>query len=174
VTGPGPAETRAAVITRPADLSQELIGQVAAGRGLTLAPPLLDAVQRQCERAARRWPRRPVRVNTGMGALSGVALTDGQQRAPAEPDAGPGVGGRPGCRPATCGDLRRPAADVPERRRRGVAALCQRLADMLNAAGARDTTWRGGAPGDHPLAHAFGPLVGIGSLLATSGGIRTR
>ena len=55
----------------------------ADGRQVTLAPSLLDGVQRQCERArAVLAGGGPVYgVNTGMGALSGVALTDGQQRA---------------------------------------------------------------------------------------------
>jgi len=55
------------------------------------------------------------------------------------------------------------------------AALCQRLADVLNA-GLVPAVPRGGvgSAGEIiPLAHAFGPLVGIGSLLAGQpGGIR--
>ena len=116
-------------------------------------------------------------VNTGMGALSGVALTDGQQRAHQRNlMLARAVGGPPWL---PYGDVR---AIFAVRLRTflngdaGVsAALCQRLADVLNA-GLVPAVPRGGvgSAGEIiPLAHAFGPLVGIGSLLAgRPGGIR--
>src|SRR6266571_60765 len=55
----------------------------------------------------------------------------------------------------------------------GVSAqLCQRLADFLNAGvvPAVPRTGMGCAGEIMPLAHAFGPLVGIGRVLAPGGG----
>jgi histidine ammonia-lyase len=182
VTGPastGPAGTGPALVTRPDELGPGLIGPIADGRPVALAPSLLDGVQRQCERArAALAGGGPVYgVNTGMGALSGVTLTDGQQRAHQRNlMLARAVGGPPWLPP---GDVR---AIFAVRLRTflngdaGVsAALCQRLADVLNA-GLAPAVPRGGvgSAGEIiPLAHAFGPLVGIGSLLADHpGGIR--
>src|SRR5689334_10865647 len=132
-----PAGTGPAFVARPDELGPGLIGSIADGRPVTLAPSLLDDVQRQCERArAVLAGGAPVYgVNTGMGALSGVALTDGQQRAHQRNlMLARAVGGPPWL---PCGDVR---AIFAVRLRTflngdaGVsAALCQRLADVLNA-----------------------------------------
>jgi histidine ammonia-lyase len=175
----GPAGTEPALVTRPDELGPGLIGSIADGRPVTLAPSLLAGVQRQCEQArAALAEGGPVYgVNTGMGALSGVHLTDGQQRAHQRNlMLARAVGGPPWLPP---GDVR---AIFAVRLRTflngdaGVsAALCQRLADVLNA-GLAPAIPRGGvgSAGEIiPLAHAFGPLVGVGSLLADHpGGIR--
>jgi len=179
-TGPastGPAWTGPALVARPDELGPGLIGSIADGRPVTLASSLLDDVQRQCERArAVLAGGGPVYgVNTGMGALSGVALTESQQRAHQRNlMLARAVGGPPWL---PSGDVR---AIFAVRLRTflngdaGVsAALCQRLADVLNA-GLVPAVPRGGvgSAGEIiPLAHAFGPLVGIGSLLA-DGGLR--
>jgi histidine ammonia-lyase len=58
-----------------------LIRAVAGGRAVDAAPGLLDAVQRRCDEARRalRDGRQVYGVNTGMGALSAVRLTEHQQ-----------------------------------------------------------------------------------------------
>jgi histidine ammonia-lyase len=168
----GPASTGPAVITRPDDLDPGLIGAIADGRHVTLAPGLLAAVDGRCDRArAVLAGGGPVYgVNTGMGALSGVRLTAAQQRAHQRNlMLARAVGGPPWQPP---GDVR---AIFAVRLRTflngdaGVsAALCQRLADVLNA-GLVPAVPRGGigSAGEIiPLAHAFGPLAGIGSVLA--------
>ena len=59
-----------------------LIGAVAAGQPVAIGDALLTAVQRRCEEARRALrDGQPVYgVNTGMGALSSVRLTEPQQR----------------------------------------------------------------------------------------------
>jgi histidine ammonia-lyase len=178
-TGPastGPASTGPAVVTRPDELGPGLIGAIADGRPVTLAPGLLAEVDAQCERArAVLAGGAPVYgVNTGMGALSGVALTEDQQRAHQRNLMLARAVGGPPWLPA--GDVR---AIFAVRLRTfmngdaGVsAALCQRLADMLNT-GLVPAVPRGGvgSAGEIiPLAHAFGPLAGIGSVLASGPG----
>ena len=58
-----------------------LIRAAAAGQPVSIGPDLLAAVQRRCERArqALRDGRPVYGVNTGMGALSSVRLTEQQQ-----------------------------------------------------------------------------------------------
>jgi histidine ammonia-lyase len=154
-----------------ADLDAELIAQIAAGDGVAIEPELARQVDARCAAARRVLAGgQPVYgVNTGMGALSGIRLTAAQQvehqrnlllaRA---------VGGPPWL----------PAADVralfavrlatfltPDA---GVSAgLCQRLADFLGAgivpAVPREPA--GSAGEIVQLAHAFGPLAGIGHVL---------
>ena len=71
------------LITAAADLDPGLIRRVAAGEGVTIAAALLAEVGRRCA-AAREVLRRgdPVYgVNTGMGALAGVRLTEAEQLA---------------------------------------------------------------------------------------------
>jgi histidine ammonia-lyase len=136
-----------------------------------LAPGLLDEVQRVCE-AAREVLRRgdPVYgVNTGMGALSGVRLTESEQRAHQRNLLlGRATGGPPWLDAA---DAR---AIIAVRLRTFLsgdsavsAGLCQRLADWLNTGlvPAVPRTGVGSAGEILPLAHAFGPLAGIGQVL---------
>jgi histidine ammonia-lyase len=161
---------------RHADLG--LIRAVAAGRAVTIGPDLLEAVQQRCAEARQvlRDGRPVYGVNTGMGALSSVRLTEEQQRSHqrnlllARATGGP------------------PWLEVPEVRAifavrlltflSGDAAvsggLCQRLADFLNdgIVPAVPRTGAGSAGEIMPLAHAFGPLVGLGQVLGPDGTAR--
>src|SRR5258708_25539305 len=59
----------------------EIIRTIADGRAVSIGPGLLDMVQKRCTEAreALRDGRTVYGVNTGMGALSGVRLTEQQQ-----------------------------------------------------------------------------------------------
>jgi histidine ammonia-lyase len=115
-------------------------------------------------------------VNTGMGALSGVRLTEADQRAHqrnlllARATGGPPWLAEADARALVAVRLRTFLSGDA-----GVsAALCQRLAGILDAglipAGPRAGI---GCAGEIvPLAHAFGPLCGIGRVLAPGGGTR--
>jgi histidine ammonia-lyase len=162
------------LIVTPGDLDPGRILQVAAGQQVRIAQGLLDEVQRVCE-AAREVLRRgdPVYgVNTGMGALSGVRLSEAEQRAHQRNLLlGRATGGPPWLDAADARAL------VAVRLRTflsgdsGVSAgLCQCLADWLNAGlvPAVPRTGVGSAGEILPLAHAFGPLAGIGQVLATA------
>jgi histidine ammonia-lyase len=163
------------VITAAADLGPEPILQVAAGQPVRLAPALLADVDRQCAAAREVLARGdPVYgVNTGMGALAGVRLTEAEQLAHqrnlllARASGGPPWLGEADARALLAVRLRTFLAGDA-----GVsAALCQRLADLLNA-GVVPAVPRGGvgSAGEIiPLAHAFGPLAGIGWVLAADG-----
>jgi len=163
------------VIAAPGDLDARRIREVAAGRLIELAPGLLAGVDRQC-RAAREVLAGgdPVYgVNTGMGALSGVPLTGPEQLAHQRNLLLARAAGGPPWLDAT--DVR---AIVAVRLRTflsgdsGVsAALCEQLASLLEsgAAPAVPRTGVGSAGEIIPLAHAFGPLVGIGHVLGRSG-----
>jgi histidine ammonia-lyase len=170
--------TPAAQITEAGGADLGLIRSVAAGQRVIIGPDLLDVVrQRRAEaRQALRDGRPVYGVNTGMGALSSVRLTEEQQRAHqrnlllARATGGP------------------PWLEPPEVRAvftvrlltflSGDAAvsggLCQRLADFLNDAivPAVPRTGAGAAGEIMQLAHAFGPLVGIGQVLGPDGSPR--
>ena len=169
---PGDGGPDAAVIGAPEDLDAGRILRVAAGQRVEISPGLLDEVQRVCE-AAREVLRHgdPVYgVNTGMGALSGVRLTEAEQLAHQRNLLlGRATGGPPWMEAA---DAR---AIVAVRLRTflsgdsGVSAgLCQHLAATLNAGlvPAVPRTGVGSAGEILPLAHAFGPVAGIGRVLA--------
>jgi histidine ammonia-lyase len=152
-----------------------LIRSVAAGHGVRIAPDLLAAVRQRREEAMRALAdgRLVYGVNTGMGALSSVRLTEQQQRSHqrnlllARATGGP------------------PRLDGPEVRAvfaarlltflSGDAAvsgeLCQRLADFLNRGLVPAVPRAGtGAAGEiMQLAHAFGPVAGIGWVLGPGG-----
>jgi histidine ammonia-lyase len=115
-------------------------------------------------------------VNTGMGALSGVRLTEPEQRAHqrnlllARATGGPPWLVEADARALVAVRLRTFLSGDA-----GVsAALCQRLADHLDAGliPAVPRTGIGCAGEIVPLAHAFGPLCGIGRVLAPDGGTR--
>lgn len=161
-----------------ADLGPGLIREVAAGRGLRLAPGLAREVDRRCRqaRAVLREGAPVYGVNTGMGLLSGVRLTAAQQRAHqrnlllARATGGPPWLDEADARALVAVRLRTFLAGDS-----GVsAALCQRLAGMLGAglAPAVPRTGAGCAGEIVPLAHAFGPLCGIGRVLAPGRGTR--
>ncbi len=157
------------------DLDPALVLRVAAGEAIRVAPGLLDQVQRQCA-AAREVLRRgdPVYgVNTGMGALSGVRLSEAEQLSHQRNlMLARATGGPPWLEAA---DAR---AVIVVRLRTflsgdsGVSAgLCQRLTGILGAGlvPAVPRTGVGCAGEIMPLAHAFGPLVGIGRVLGPAG-----
>ena len=71
----------ALVITQAGAADLGLIRAVAGGQPVAIAPGLLAAVQQRCDQARRALrDGQPVYgVNTGMGALSSVRLTEQQQ-----------------------------------------------------------------------------------------------
>ena len=167
--------TPAGEITEAALADLGLIRSVAAGYGVRIAPDLLAAVQRQRAEAMQALADGQLvyGVNTGMGALSKVRLTERQQRFHqrnlllARATGGP------------------PWLDVPEARAvitvrlltflSGDAAvsgeLCQCLAEFLNRGlvPAIPRTGAGAAGEIMQLAHAFGPVAGIGQVLGPDG-----
>src|SRR5260370_24593356 len=71
------------LISEPGDLGPGLILRVAAGQGIQIAPALLEEVERRCAEA-RAVLRRgdPLHgLNTRMGALAGVRLSEAEQLA---------------------------------------------------------------------------------------------
>ena len=115
-------------------------------------------------------------VNTGMGALSGVRLTEAEQRAHqrnlllARATGGPPWLGEADARALIAVRLRTFLSGDA-----GVsAALCERLAGVLDAGLIPAVPRAGvGSAGEIvPLAHAFGPLCGIGRVLAPGGATR--
>lgn len=167
----------AITIAEARDPDLGLIRAIAAGQAVSIGPGLLETVQQRCDQArnALRDGRPVYGVNTGMGALHNVRLTDQQQLAHqrnlllARATGGP------------------PWLDQPEVRAiiavrlltflSGDAAvsagLCQRLADMLNGSIVPAVPRTGmGASGEiMQLAHAFGPVVGIGQVLGPDGSL---
>jgi histidine ammonia-lyase len=155
-----------------ADLDPDLIRSIADGRRIVMGATLSTAVDESCEAARRVLAEgRPVYgVNTGMGALSGVRLTAAEQASHQRNLLAGRAAGGPPWLPA-----REVRALFAVRLRTflsgdaGVSAgLCQRLTDFL-AAGivpAVPATAAGTAGEILALAHAFGPLAGIGRVLA--------
>ena len=162
-------------VTFGGDADLGLIRSVAAGRAVRIEPERLAAVRRQRAEAVAALAdgRLVYGVNTGMGALSSVRLTEQQQRSHqhnlllARATGGP------------------PWLEVPEARAvlavrlltflSGDAAvsaeLCQWLADLLNRGVVPAVPRAGaGAAGEIiQLAHAFGPVAGIGRVLRPDG-----
>jgi histidine ammonia-lyase len=165
-------------IATAAELDAGLILEMAAGQRVRIAPGLADEVQRRCEqaRAVLRDGGPVYGVNTGMGALVGVRLTEAEQRAHQRNlMLARATGGPPWLDAA---DVR---ALIAVRLRTflsgdaGVSAgLCQRLVDLLDAGlmPAVPRTGAGCAGEIVPLAHAFGPLAGIGHVLTPGGKTR--
>jgi len=161
-------------LTKAADLDAGLILRVAEGRRIVIGAELLTAVDASCAAARQALAQgvagRPVYgVNTGMGALSGVRLTEAEQAGHQRNLLAGRAAGGPPWLPA-----REVRALFAVRLRTflsgdaGVSAgLCQRLADFL-AAGivpAVPAQAAGTAGEILALAHAFGPLAGIGQVL---------
>jgi histidine ammonia-lyase len=166
---------RTSLITAAADLDPCLIARIAGGEGVEIGPALLADVGRHCA-AAREVLRSgdPVYgVNTGMGALAGVRLTEAEQRSHQRNlMLARATGGPPWL---DAGEVR---AIIAVRLRTflsgdsGVSAeLCQRLADLLGQGIVPAVPRAGvGSAGEIiPLAHAFGPLAGIGEVLMRPG-----
>jgi histidine ammonia-lyase len=167
--------TSAAEITEAGLADLGLIRAVAAGQAVRIAPALLAAVRRQrADALAALAGGQPVYgVNTGMGALSSVRLTEQQQRSHqrnlllARATGGPPWLSEPEVRAVVAvrlltflsGDA---AVSVE---------LCQRLADFLNRGVVPAVPRAGaGAAGEIlQLAHAFGPVAGIGRVLGPDG-----
>ncbi len=168
----------AVTIAEGGDSDLDVIRAIAAGEAVSMEPALLAALQERCDQARvlLRDGRPVYGVNTGMGALHGIRLTGQQQRARqrnlllARATGGP------------------PWLDRAEARaiigvrlltfRSGDAAvsaeLCQRLIEMLNLdlVPAIPRSGMGAAGEIMQLAHAFGPLAGIGEVLGFGGASR--
>lgn len=165
-----------AVLKKAEDLSLDVVEQVAwEGRTILLHPHLLDEladVRARMEEALADG-REVYGVTTGMGYLAGVTLTAEEQRHhQANLFLGRAVGGPPyldrgearallAARLASF--LGGPAAVTPQ--------LCAFLADRLNDdfVPAIPRTGIGCAGEIIPLAHAFGPFLGIGQVLKADG-----
>ena len=170
--------TPALEITAAGDADLRLIRAIAAGRAVSIGPALLKAVRQRCAEARRvlRDGRLVYGVNTGMGALSSVRLTEEQQLSHqrnlllARATGGPPWLAAPEVRAIFAVRLLTFLS--------GDAAvsggLCQRLADFLNdgIVPAVPRTGAGSAGEIMPLAHAFGPLVGLGQVLRPDGTTR--
>ena len=165
----------AAEISAASRADPGLIRAVAAGQDVRIEPALLAAVRRQRAGALRALAGGQLvyGVNTGMGALSSVRLTEPQQRSHqrnlllARATGGPPWLGAAEARAVIAARLMTFLS--------GDAAvsgeLCQRLADFLNR-GIVPAVPRGGAGAAGEimqLAHAFGPVAGIGRVLGPDG-----
>ena len=168
----------ALTVAAAGDADLALVRAIAAGQPVSIGPGLLEAVRRRRTEAlsALRGGRPVYGVTTGMGALSSVRLTEQQQRSHqrnlllARATGGP------------------PWLDPPEVRAiitvrlltflSGDAAvsgeLCQRLADFLSydITPAIPRTGAGAAGEIMQLAHAFGPVAGIGRVLGPGAALR--
>ncbi|HXB47306.1 MAG TPA: aromatic amino acid lyase [Streptosporangiaceae bacterium] len=162
-------------LTSAADLDAAAVCRISEGLDVRLAPPLASVVQAQRDQATAVLSSDAAvyGVNTGMGALSKVRLTEAEQQAHQRNLlVGRATGGPPWLGEA---DVR---AIVAVRLRTFLsgdaavsASLCQRLADFLAArivpAVPRDGA---GCAGEIiQLAHCFGPLAGLGSVLLPAG-----
>jgi len=162
-----------------ADFRLGLIRAVAVGEAVAIGPDLLKTVQDRCEQARRALldGRVVYGVNTGLGALASVRLTEEEQRSHQRNVLLARATGGP------------PWLDGPEVRAvymarlltflsgdAGVSGgLCERLADFLNLGivPAVPRTGLGAAGEILPLAHAFGPVAGIGQVIGPGGTLLT-
>jgi len=165
----------ALAITEAGDADLALIRAVAAGQAVSIEPVLLAEVQQRCTQArqALRDGQTVYGVNTGMGALSSVRLTEQQQLSHqrnlllARATGGPPWLSPPEVRAIiTVRLLTFLTGDAAVS-----AGLCQRLADFLNYDIGPAVPRAGTAAAGEiiQLAHAFGPLVGIGQVLGPGG-----
>ena len=169
----------AVTITQAGDPDLGLIAAVAAGQAVSIGPGLLEMVQRRCAEARQALSdgRLVYGVNTGMGALAGVRLTGQQQLSHqrnlllARATGGPPWLSQDEVRAIiTVRLLTFLSGDAAVS-----AALCQRLAEFLNLGIVPAVPRAGmGAAGEiMQLAHAFGPLAGIGQVLGPDGDLHT-
>ena len=155
-----------------------LIRVVAAGAPVTVEDGLLASVQERCEQARRALrDGQPVYgVTTGMGALSSVRLTEEQQRSHQRNLLlARAAGGPPWLSPPEVRAIYAARLLTFLSGDAGVsAALCRRLADFLNEGIVPAVPRLGaGTAGEiTQLAHAFGPLAGIGRVLGPDGTTR--
>jgi histidine ammonia-lyase len=167
----------AITITEVGDLDLGLIRAIAAGEAVSIGSGLLEAVQERCDEArkALRDGRPVYGVNTGMGALHQVRLT-GQQQLAHQRNLllARATGGPPWLEPP---EVRAIIAVRLLTFLSGDAAvsagLCQRLAEMLNSGIVPAVPRTGmGASGEiMQLAHAFGPVAGVGQVLGPDGAL---
>lgn len=166
-----------ATITEAGLADLGLVMAVAAGQAVGIGPALLEAVRQRREQALRTLrDGQPVYgVNTGMGALSSVRLTEQEQRSHqrnlllARATGGPPWLSPPEARAVLAVRLLTfLTGDAAVS-----AELCQRLADFLNRdiVPAVPRTGAGAAGEIMQLAHAFGPVAGIGRVLAPGGAL---
>jgi histidine ammonia-lyase len=166
------------LFTEGGDADLGLIRAIAAGGAVAIGPSLLETVQDRCEQARKALGdgRLVYGVNTGLGALSSVRLTEEEQRSHQRNVLLARATGGP------------PWLDEPEVRAvfavrlltflsgdAGVSGgLCERLADFLNhgIAPAVPRTGMGAAGEIMHLAHAFGPVAGIGQVIGPGGTLR--
>ncbi len=162
-------------ITRADNADLGLIRAVADGQPVSIGPGLLAAVQQRCEQArqALRDGQPVYGVNTGMGALSSVRLTEAQQRSHQRNLLlARATGGPPWLSPS---EVRAIIMVRLLTFLSGDAAvsggLCQRLADFLNyqIVPAVPQAGAGTAGEITQLAHTFGPVAGIGRVLGPGG-----
>ena len=153
------------------DLDPALIREVASGQAVRIGPELLSGVQQRCAAAREvlRGGARVYGVNTGMGALAGIRLTEPQQLSHQRNLLLARASGGPPWLDAA--DIRALFAVRLRTFLSGDAGvsgeLCQRLVDFLDAGivPAVPRTGVGSAGEIIPLAHAFGPVAGIGRVL---------
>ncbi len=167
----------ALAITEAGDADLGLIRAVAAGQAVRIEPALLAVVQERCTEARQklRDGQAVYGVNTGMGALSSVRLTEQQQLSHqrnlllARATGGPPWLSPPDVRAIiTVRLLTFLSGDAAVS-----AGLCQRLADFLNYDIVPAVPRAGTATAGEiiQLAHAFGPVVGIGQVLGPGGAL---
>jgi histidine ammonia-lyase len=167
----------AVTITGGSDPDLNVIRAVAAGEAVIIGPGLLETVQQRCDQARQVLADgRPVYgVNTGMGALHNVRLTAAQQRAHqrnlllARATGGPPWLDEPEVRAIiTVRLLTFLSGDAAVS-----AGLCRWLAEMLDSriVPAVPRTGIGAAGEIMQLAHAFGPLIGVGQVLGSDGAL---
>jgi histidine ammonia-lyase len=167
-----PPVTGTVTVNAAAELDPSLIRAVAAGLNVRIGPALADQVQARHDLAAAalRGGAAAYGVTTGMGSLSGVSLSDAEQQAHQRNLL---LGRATGGPPWLAADEVRAIFAVRLRTFLSgdsavSAGLCTRLADFL-AAGLVPAVPRGGAgcAGEIiQLAHCFGPVAGVGSVLA--------
>ena len=163
------------VITEGGDADLGLIRAIAAGDAVAIGPDLLKTVEDRCEQARKALGdgRLVYGVNTGLGALASVRLTEEEQRSHqrnvllARATGGPPWLDEPEVRAVFAARLLTFLAGDT-----GVSGgLCERLADFLNhgIAPAVPRTGIGAAGEIMHLAHAFGPVAGIGQVIGPGG-----
>jgi histidine ammonia-lyase len=166
------------MITEAGKADLGLVRAVAAGEAVAIGPGLLETVRRQREQATQALGdgRLVYGVNTGMGALSSVRLTEQEQRSHqrnlllARATGGPPWLDEAEVRAVyTVRLLTFLSGDAAVS-----AELCQRLADFLNLGlvPAVPRTGLGAAGEILPLAHAFGPIAGLGQVIGPDGALR--
>lgn len=155
-----------------------LIRAIASGQAVRIEPDALNVVRQRREQAlaALQDGRIVYGVNTGMGKLSAVRLTEEQQRSHQKNLLlARAVGGQPWLEPAEARSVLAVRLMTFLSGDAAVSAgLCQRLAEFLNEPIVPAVPRAGmGAAGEIThLAHAFGPLVGIGQVLEPGGTVR--